>query len=273
MKETIFHLENRGSMYIYHFIYYNLAGLYYIEHKLYNIKGHDATKQGSTFPILSKVVSNPSHEVTYPIKIHMNDIKPFHREAFEMIQDKFILVEDLNTLEDYEVVNIYGGYVNKDLNIIVPYIRNLFISKVKGCPEKNIYITRKFTSKFHNNILKRYMINEEAFLQEFQDKFEYIVLEDLSFKEKIELFMNAKNIISTHSGGLSFITFCNKYTNIIEVLNNGTSGFPHNHYSDISAVLKLSNYRRYTNINEDKNGNFYLNINDFKKYLLKYNVI
>lgn len=272
MKETIFHLENRKGMYMYHFIYYNLAGLYYIEHKLYNIKGDDATKHGSTFPILSKVVSNPSHEVTYPIKIHMNDIKPFHREAFEMIKDKFILVEDLNTL-DYEVVNIYGGYVNKDLNIIVPYIRNLFISKVKGCPQKNIYITRKFTSKFHNNILKRYMINEEAFLQEFQDKFEYIILEDLSFKEKIELFMNSKNIISTHSGGLSFITFCNKDTNIIEVLNNGTSGFPHNHYSDISAVLKLSNYRRYTNINEDKNGNFNLNINDFNKYLLKHNVI
>jgi len=30
MKETIFYLEGRGGMYLYHFIVYNLGGLYYI---------------------------------------------------------------------------------------------------------------------------------------------------------------------------------------------------------------------------------------------------
>jgi len=60
MKETIFHLENRGGVYMYHFIYFNLAGLYYIEKKLYNIKGPDANKNGSSFPFLDKIVLKPS---------------------------------------------------------------------------------------------------------------------------------------------------------------------------------------------------------------------
>ena len=53
MKQTIFHLEDRKGIYIYHFIFYNLAGLYYIENKLYNIKGRDCNKNGSTFSNLS----------------------------------------------------------------------------------------------------------------------------------------------------------------------------------------------------------------------------
>lgn len=37
MKQTIFHLENRGAIHIYNFLCYNLAGLYYIENKLFFI--------------------------------------------------------------------------------------------------------------------------------------------------------------------------------------------------------------------------------------------
>ena len=271
MKQTIFHLENRGGMYMYHFIYFNLAGLYYIENKLYNIKGNDANKNGSTFPILNKVVSEPSQEITYPIKIHMNDVKQFHREAFEIIKDKFILIEDLNSLHNYEVVNIYGGRWLQDLNLTAPYIRNLFISRVKNnSDKKNIFLTRKVSDQFHNGIMKRYMRNEVDFLEKFKKyDFEYVVLEELSFKEKIELFISAENIISSHSGGLCFVTFCNKDTNIIEIVNKGTYGFDHRHYADISSVLNLINYKKYNNIHEDKEGNFFLNINDFEQFYLQ----
>ena len=86
MKETIFHLENRRGGHIYHFIYFNLGGLYYIENKLYNVKSNDANKNGSTFPLLDKVMLKPSQEIEYPIKIHMNNVLQFHREAFDIIK-------------------------------------------------------------------------------------------------------------------------------------------------------------------------------------------
>ena len=39
MKETIFYLEGRGGIYIYHFFVYNLGVLFYIINKQYNIRG------------------------------------------------------------------------------------------------------------------------------------------------------------------------------------------------------------------------------------------
>ena len=273
MKQTIFHLENRAGMYIYHFIFYNLAGLYYIENKLYDVKGGDSHKNGSTFPLLNKVVSKPSNEIRYPIQIHMNDIKQFHREAFEIIKDKFILIDDLNSLEDYEVVNIYGGIIN---NLYVPtnYIRDLFITRTNSHSnnKKRIFITRKNNHIYHNNILKRYILNENMLMERLiKFNFEYIQLEDLNFKEKIELFINSEIIISSHGSQLSFITFCDRNTKIIEICNKGTIGFPNDQIRNIASTLNL-NYRRYSNISEDYGGNFNLNIVEFEQYLLQNNI-
>ena len=268
MKETIFHLENRGGGFIYHFIYYNLAGLYYIENKLYNVKSNDANKNGSTFPLLDKVVSTPSQEVIFPIKVHMNHILQFHREAFEIIQDKFILIEDLDELNDYEVVNIYGG-LNDNLKEPTKYIRNLFISKIEHPVKINrrIFITRKGSGIFHSNVLKRYIFNENELIDTLKKyNFEYIQLENFEFKEKIKLFMQSEIIISSHGSQLSFISFCDKNTRIIEICNNGTIGFDNKQIKTIANTLELK-IMRYSKINEDRNGNFNLNIQEFKDYL------
>ena len=40
MKETIFYLEGRGGMWIYHFIIYNLGGLFYIVNELNTINNN-----------------------------------------------------------------------------------------------------------------------------------------------------------------------------------------------------------------------------------------
>lgn len=56
----------------------------------------------------SKIVNKPTREINFPIKIHMKYIFPFQIEAFEIIKDNFELVENLDTLSDYEIVSIYG---------------------------------------------------------------------------------------------------------------------------------------------------------------------
>jgi len=128
MKETIFYLEGRGGMYLYHFFVYNLGGLFYILNENYNTRG----QPNSSYLLESdKIISKPSNKIEFPIKIHMKDILPFQREAFEIIKDKFELIEDLSKITDYEIVSIYGetcvrdGYGDNQ-QIIYPFVRNLF---------------------------------------------------------------------------------------------------------------------------------------------------
>jgi len=255
MKQTIFYLEERGGMYLYHFFVLNLGGLYYIINQNYNVRG-------------------PTTSITYPIKIYMKDVLPFQREAFEIIKDKFESVDDdeLQKITDYEIVSIYGetcinGY--SDNCNIFPFLRQLFLERmnynvIKG---KRIFITRKNSESQHYGVLKRMILNENELLKVL-DKygFQYIQLENLNTYDKIKLFMESEMIVSSHSGSLTFSLFVNQKTKIIEILNKGTSGFLHDHYLNISNKLNL-NFNRYNNIIEDSNGNFSLNLIDFEKYL------
>lgn len=277
MKETIFYLEGRGEIWIYHFFVYMLGGLYYISNKQYNVRG---TNDSLLMDDKSKHVPEPTTEIKFPIKIHMKNILPYHREVFGIIKEKFELVEDLSIYEDYEIVSIYGEtllknpYCDHPLEIF-EFIRNLFLEKlhlIKIIPGKRVFITRKNSDNYHGGILKRYILNESEVMANLKPYgFEYVQLENLSVFEKIKLFREAEVIISSHSGGLVFTMFCDKETKIIEILNNGTNGFPHQHYINICQTLGID-YHRYSNINEDINGNFNLEFRPFEEYLNSINI-
>ena len=87
MKQTIFYLEGRGGMWLYHFFVYNLGGLFYIMNKTYNIR---VPNTSVLLENKGKIVSEPTTEITFPIKIYMKDVLPFQREAFEVIRDNFL---------------------------------------------------------------------------------------------------------------------------------------------------------------------------------------
>lgn len=272
MSETIFYLEGRGGMYLYHFIVYNLGGLYFILNDMYDIRVPNTSK---LLEDKTKIVNRPSNfPIVFPIKIYMTDVLQFHREAFEIIKDKFVLIESLPKDKDYEIVSIYGTTtIQNNLcdnpHIIFPFLRNMFLEKMDYVmiPKKRIFITRKNSESQHSGVLKRYMWNETELMQRLTKyNFEYIQLEEYSMYDKIKLFIESEMVISTASGGLTNILFSNKNAKIIEILNHGTSGFIHDHYSLIAKTLGL-NYNRYTNIEEDSNGNFTLDIPVFEEYL------
>lgn len=275
MKETIFYLEGRGGMYLYHFFIYNLGGLYYILNKNYSCR--NISNGGSILlENKDKIVKYPTTEIKFPIKIYMKNILPFQKEVFEIIKDKFELVDNLDLFEDYEIVSIFGETCNTKLcdnpNIIFPFIRNLFLENMKYdiIPGKRIFITRKNSESYHSGVLKRYILNENEIMEKLKEyNFEFIQLEDYSVYDKIKLFMQSETIISSHSGCLTLLLFANYKTNVIEILNKGTVGFYHNHYIDICNTLGLK-YNRYTNIDEDRNGNFNLNFDEFKIFLNKF---
>ena len=272
MKETIFYLEGRGGMYIYHFFIYNLGGLWYILNHKYDVRVPNTSKLLND---IGKIVKYPTTNINLPIKIYMEDILPFQREAFEIIKDKFELVEDLNKIPDYEIVSIYGetcqnNGLSDNPQIIFPFIRNLFHEKCnyKMINGKRIFITRKNSESQHNGVLKRCILNENE-IKNMLNKynFEYIQLENYNTNEKIKLFMESEVIMSSHSSSLTLSIFSNKNCKIIELVNNGTQGFPNNIYINICNTVGI-NYNRYSNINEDNNGNFNLNVIDFDNYLI-----
>jgi len=269
MKSTIFYLEGRGGCWIFHFFIYNLGGLFYILDKKYDIRNTDSVLLKDK----SKIVNEPTTEITFPIKIYMEDVLPFQREAFEIIKDKFELIEDLNSVQNYEIVSIYGetcknNHVN-DNPQIYHFLRNLFIEKmhypmIKG---KRIFITRLSNSN-HNGRQLRIVLNENALINMLNKyNFEYVQLEKYTTFDKIKLFMESEIILSTHGSQLTFSLFSNTESKIIEILNKGTLGFPNNHIVHICNSLKL-NYNRYSDINEDESGNCYIDVKEFEKYLL-----
>lgn len=93
----------------------------------------------------------------------MKDILSFHREAFEIIKEKFELLEELPTHSDYEIVSIYGEPISDNSSyhicrnpyIIYPFIRNLFLEQIHYdmIPKKRIFITRKNSECQHGGLL------------------------------------------------------------------------------------------------------------------------
>lgn len=249
MKKIIFYLESRGGMWPYHFFILNLGGLYNIIQK-YKFS-----------------------DIDYPIKIHMKDVLPFQREAFDIIKDKFELVEDLSKCDYSEIVTVYGANAecayNNDGIVLFPFIKNLFTRNIKYnmIKGKRIFITRQNSESQHYGVLKRCIMNEPRVMNMLQKyNFERIQLENYCTPEKIRLFMESEFIISSNSGALTFLLFADKKAKVVEIIKNG-EGANQNHYLTICKHLDLD-YNRFSNITEDRYGNFNLNVEEFEKYLI-----
>lgn len=269
--ETIFYLEDRGG-WLYHIIVYNIGGLYYIFNEEYNKRGRDISCR---YKDHSKIVDKPSQKIKYPIKILINNLKKIHFEIFEILKDKIELVTDgdLKKYKKYEIISIYGetcdtNPFSDNYKIIYPFLRNLFLKNTQyNFEKKRIFITRYGSEKNHNNIKRRIIINENEFMKMLEKyNFERIKLDEISMVDKIKLFNTSEYIISSHGSNLTCSLWSNKKSKIIEILNKGTSGFNPNHIKKITNTLNIK-YFRYSNIIEDKNGNFKININEFENYL------
>jgi capsular polysaccharide biosynthesis protein len=280
IMEKIFLIRGRGGDYLYHFIVLEIGGLYYIMNDKPLPTGNDdgAVKE----KIKLKYVNDLSEKeqknliVSKPLKIFLaQEPLLFQKECIELIKDDIELIstEDIKEIYYFQpsygvpcVKNLYGH----DLNVVLPFLRNLFLKNFNFTFNKNkrIFITRRNSEAQHNGQLKRCILNEEELKEKILKRYniEYIQLENYSFKEKIELFNTSSLIISTHSGGLTCSLWANKKTKIVEILNRGTYGFPHGHYINITSILNIP-YYRYTKINEDYNGNFNLNCNKFEEYI------
>ena len=118
-----------------------------------------------------------------------------------------------------------------------------------------------------HNKLKRCMLNVNEFILMLKKyNFEIVYLEDYNFHDKLKLFMSSDVIISTNGSQLTPLFISNINSKIIEIVKNGDNNSV-DIYKIISNICDL-NYNRYSNIIEDSNGNFEINVEEFEHYLL-----
>lgn len=258
---TIFHIEGRGSEYIFHFMIYMIGGFRYILNKTRPVYMHNYHGNGFEHNVQNRDIS-----LTFPINIYIQNYNKnnLNDEILSELSDKFKLITDLTPYlndKSYQIINNYGEANEpntKDETHI--FLRNLFLKEIYTYDNhKFIYITRNNSELLPgNNLIKtRHILNEIELFKELKKlNFKFIQLEEYNFKQKIKLFNTSSIIISPHSGALTFSLFANKNTDIIEICHEKFG----EQYKGICKSLKLK-WQRYSNLlNYDSNLNMNINI-------------
>lgn len=283
MSRIIHHIENRGSIFIYHWFMYMISGLRYVE-----VGGNYGSDGGGKFDQnknnFNGLLKEPyniffSNPPSYKDDVFMLD---FQKETFDLIKEKFNVVENIN--HDDIVLNNYGEpIIDSGLYHIsgdgYDYLKNLFnipYSDDEIKFNKKFYLCRSKShllqgNEFFNNVKKRQLINENILCENLKKyNFDVIFLEDLTVEEKIKLFRNAETIISPNSGGLLFSIFSEK-TNIVEINVTNPSQIS-NQYLSICNHFKIP-YYKYISNKIDSDDNMEINIDDFINFLNDNNII
>lgn len=281
-RKIIFHIENRGASYIFHWFMYMIAGLRHL--KTGGSTGHDGSgvfEKNIEFFDLNNLKS--------PYYIYLNKelngifsttMTDFQKETFELIKDDFILIEKDEISDNDIVVNNYGEYIFNDefhipkegYDFLKSFENKITINKDDiDNFSKKFYISRNKShlldgNKNENNIKRRHIINENELIGYLSSiGYEIIFLEDYSLIEKIKLFKLAKTIISPNSGGLTFALYSTTNTHLIELNVNN----PHQisrQYEDICRCYNIK-YNRFTCEKIDHLDNMVINIDLFKIFI------
>jgi len=274
---TIFHIENRGSNYIGHFIIFMIGGLRHIINKTFD-RDKQENHHGGSF---EHNVFNKNIDLQYPIKIYIqgynHEENLLNNEILCAIKDKFELIHDLTPYlndNNCQIINNHGEPNEPNTSKEVHhFLRSMFL--IQNYPYDNtkyIYISRNNShlligNKSDNNVKRRQILNETELINKLTIlNFKIIQLEDYNFQQKIELFNTSSIILSPQGGCLTFSLFANENTNIIEICPLKPKQYC-NQYKQMCESLNLK-WERYSNIlNIDSFDNMTVNVGPLYRIL------
>lgn len=199
--------------------------------------------------------------------------KKYQIESIRLLhlKEKTVIQSDANKHISSEEIYATSN-INNNIEKISPFIINILKKNIlaeikeKQFSEKveKIYIDRK-DSNFNSN---RLIINETEITSYLKSiGFAIIKLSEISFKNQIYFFNNAKYIIGLHGAGFSNLIFCKKNTRVIEIKPKKALKI----YKNISKICHLN----YNSIDLDpikkskdnNDGLIYCSLDKLKKYL------
>lgn len=146
-------------------------------------------------------------------------VKNFVTDFFSLFgyEDQLIIMDNHKTykINECSIVGALSPRGNPTLeaidllnNIKLPYLSDNSLRSHK------VYISRRLAKA-------RKILNEVELEMQLMDRgFEIVFLEKLSIASQIQLFKNAKVIVSPHGAGLTNLVFCEKGTVVIEIFTS-----------------------------------------------------
>lgn len=196
--------------------------------------------------------------------------KNFQRESLKFLGVKNIIQADkLNHIKAKIIIaTFYDTFLKHNENPPYWLIQDLKknFNRIKKSNKVFIYIDRINLND------SRTIVNDQA-LKKFllSKRFEIIDTAQLTFKEEIKKFSNAKIIIGLYGAGLTNVIFCKSKANIIEISNKLSGNLyaniikkaGHNYYRLNSKKLKNNNNLRKFD------GSFFVDLDKLEKILKK----
>ena len=219
--------------------------------------------------ICSEVYNLENIENFYFSKLHK-----WQKNILEILDLKNIKILDSSIYRHVQASKIIAvehpwyekGYIHEEAanipNWIVNWLKETFLSKAESFDANDkIFIDRRDDTKFNHCQI----INDEEVFQYLKSKgFSKYKVSQLSFKNQIHLFHNAKIIIGPHGAAFANLVFCKPQTKVIEFK-------PFNHPTIVNKRISEINNLNYklieTSNYKNQKGDILIDLNMLKKII------
>jgi hypothetical protein len=307
-RKVIYHIENRGSSYIYHWFIYMISGLRHIKNKNPTVGFDGSGRFEKNVDLYNIDLDKP------PYKIYISSDfsgvcaytkNDYQKQTIDLLKDDFIFIDKSEINDEDIVINNYGEplyFIDGD-EVNNKYVANLndpnsilFSSKdsyqflrdlgenieitdedISKYKNKNFFLSRNKSHLLDGNnsvgqIKRRQILNEDDLIKSLEEyNINFIFLEDYTLEDKIKIFKLSNLIISPNSGGLLFSLYSNEKTNIVE-LNVENPHQISKQYHDICKSFNIP-YKKFICNKVDQHDNMHINIDEFILELKNSNLI
>ena len=184
-------------------------------HWIFDVLPRIGILEKSSFKVKPNYYLLPSTSKKYQIET-MQGIKILTSRLIDSENNKHIICNNLISVD--HPINLTNNPSKSILNIptwVIQWLKKKYIKKnyKNSSLPKKFFIDRQFDS---NTFARKIINNDEVKNVLINLGFKSICLSDLSFKNQVKLFNNAKFIIGLHGGGFANLIFSRQGTKVIE---------------------------------------------------------
>ena len=140
-----------------------------------------------------------------------------------------------------------------------------FLLEKKSAYPKKIYIDRSDIKKDKSKYAREIINEEELKIFLERNNFNFVKLAELDFKEQLNIFFNANEIVGLHGSGFANLTFCEPNTKIIEIRSNNAGEVLQNIAINSDLNYQGLIYKPENFDTQSQQGKIFVNLDDLKK--------
>ena len=204
------------------------------------------------------------------------------KESFEILSDTINVVSKTDSFERIPSIKCINdsGIPHVDYSVYA-FVRELFLSRVGNdfdtTEYSKIYIrrSRSHLSDLNKNdgvfpnARRRQIVNEDELVESLKKiGIKSVFFEDYTISQKIQIARDASLIVSPSSGGLTFVLFASRMTNVVEIYPPNPHQYCNQHL-DVSRALNIP-FRRFSDVQKvDQWDNMLVNPSNLNNFILE----